>query len=94
MKKIIGTTQYVDCTAIAVSAGEGSMESLRQCCILARDLDAAPGDADSIYFGVSVSDIEEQGNVDFLEDYSQDYRDLDTVLIDGEPLKHFVTGEL
>lgn len=94
MEKIIGRIQFIDCTAIAVSAGD----TARQPAVLIRDLSAAPGDADSILFGWSVSDLPDSESE--LEDsisgeYTSTYEeDLRAVEVDGLPLSHYVCGAL
>lgn len=94
MKKIIGRIQFIDCTAIAVSEGD----TVRQIAVLIRDLDAAPGDADSILFGWSVSDLpdsepELEASISG-ECASMCEEDLLTVEVDGLPLSRYVFGAL
>lgn len=94
MKKIVANCQYIDCTAIAVSAGD----TTRQRAVLIRELDAAPGDADSILYGFSVEDIPDNAE-DIISNLSAEYSscdesDLATVLIDDAPLSDYVSGKL
>lgn len=94
MEKIIGRYQYIDCTAIAVSAGD----TARQSAVLIRDLSAAPGDADSILFGCIVSDLPDSDpELESLlagEPISSYYEDLATVEAYGLPLSRYVCGAL
>lgn len=94
MKKIVGRFQYIDCTAIAIGAGD----SVRQDSVLIRDLEAAGGDADSILFGWHVANIPDDAEemADFLSDEypSGDDDDLATVEVEGLSLMEYVSGQL
>lgn len=94
MKKVINRFQYIDCTAIAISAGD----SVRQGSVLIRDLEATAGDADSILFGWNVADIPDDAEemADFLSDEypSGDDDDLATVEVEGLSLVEYVSGQL
>ena len=94
MKKIIGKYQLVACTAIAVSEGD----TVRQGGVLIRDLDAAPGDADGILVGWSVSDLpdsepelEDSISGEYASTYEEDLR---TVEVRGLPLSRYACGAL
>lgn len=93
MKKIIGRFQYVDCTAIAISAGD----SVRQDSVLIRDVERTWVD-DEVLFGWTVADIpdtQEEIETILMGEYpSADCADLDTVFIDGRPLSEYVSGQL
>ena len=93
MKKIVSHYLLIDCTAIAVSAGDTE----RQNAVLIRDLEAE-FDADSIYFGVEVADLPDTpSDLESAisgEPISMDYEDLGTVEVDGRPISDYVGGEL
>lgn len=94
MKKIINHYQFVDCTAIAASEGDTE----RQSAVLIRDLDAAVGDADSILFGWSVTNLpDSESELEYTlygEPISMDDEDLKTVEVDERPLSDYVGGAL
>lgn len=92
-KKTIGKYQYIDCTATSVSCGD----PVEQHAVLIRDVECTWAD-DEVLFGWTVADIpdtQEEIDMALMGEYPSSYQeDLDTVVIDGLPLKEYVSGQL
>lgn len=85
-----GEYEFIDCTAIAVSAEDTE----RQAAVLIHKIGDTSGDSLGLFFGCTVEDLpgtsKEIENVLFGEWISSYEEDLKTVLVDGQPLNYLI----